>query len=375
MPRLGPADMSRPRLWKCASFLVIYNVQRIVELLLCLCRQIAPVELLFLLFEPQQLLPMAERLSARTPALPVTCPEHSGPNAHRQPPGFRLTAEGIRIENPPVGPELAPSSQNQCVRYGDVRRAPIASTGLDDLQAFAPSDVRQGRLGDCYFLAALASLAHSDPQLLANNITGPDESGQYQVRLYRRNTSETLSPVTILVNPRFPEITNAPGRPLTYAQEGDNRELWVLLYEKAYAQMLGNYRLLNEGGWPEVAFEALTGREFDTRQIRRHCLDPEQMSVDAVREEITRSIRSGEPVVASTSGEGDFRLLNHAANEFGGRNQVLARHSYTVLRCTPTQILLRNPHGGPDAQFALSWERFRNLFSAFVSLTRNPQER
>jgi Calpain family cysteine protease len=316
---------------------------------------------------------MAERLSARTPALPATCPEYSGPTAHRQPPGFRLTADGIRIENPPVGPELAPPRENQCVSYSDVRRGPIAARGLDDLHAFAPSDVDQGSLGDCYFLAALASLAHSNPRLLANNITGPDESGQYQVRLYRRNEDRSISPVTILVNPRFPEITNEPNRRLAYAQQSEDRELWVLLYEKAYAQMLGSYRLLNEPGRAEDAMVALTGREASTTCIRIHCLDPNEMPVGAVCDEITRRIRAGQLVVANTTGTAEFGIINAMANRYVGRDQVIGKHAYSVMGCTPTQILLRNPHGGPYAQFALSWERFRDVFSSFAIGSHSPQ--
>ena len=110
----------------------------------------------------------------------------------------------------------------------------------------AYTDVRQGAVGDNYFLASLAETAFRD----SNAIVGMflvNGDGTYGVKFY--NPQGQAEYVT--VDSYLP--TDANGK-LTYASRGQtynstSNELWVALAEKAYAQ-------LNEFGWSRTGYAA-----------------------------------------------------------------------------------------------------------------------
>ena len=110
------------------------------------------------------------------------------------------------------------------------------------------NDIRQGALGDCYFVAALSSLAVTDPEFIRQMIT-PLGDGTYAVRFFR-NGQETYLRVD----------AQLPGSP-SYAALTPDGELWVALAEKAYAQFRYNansYASI-EGGNSDVVFAEVTG--------------------------------------------------------------------------------------------------------------------
>lgn len=102
----------------------------------------------------------------------------------------------------------------------------------------AAADINQGGLGDCYYLAALGSVAHRNPQRIEDMFTDNGD-GTWTVRFFRDGEVRFVT-----VNQMLP--VNANGR-LVFAGDGSpagsaTNELWVALAEKAYAQ-------LNESGW------------------------------------------------------------------------------------------------------------------------------
>ncbi len=114
------------------------------------------------------------------------------------------------------------------------------------------SDIRQGSLGDCYFLASLASLADTDPQTLRQMIA-PMGDGTYGVRFFRDG-----APVYLRVDGQLPGSRVAPA----YAKLSPEGETWVALAEKAYAQFRtgsNSYTSLS-GGWMDPVYQAVTGQ-------------------------------------------------------------------------------------------------------------------
>ena len=114
----------------------------------------------------------------------------------------------------------------------------------------APTDVKQGALGDCWLLSALATLAER-PELLAATMPtrATNDAGAYQVRLCRDGAWEA-----ILLDDALPCTADGV---LAFAR-GARRQLWVSLIEKAFAKMYGCYEAL-EGGTTDEALAALTG--------------------------------------------------------------------------------------------------------------------
>jgi hypothetical protein len=115
-----------------------------------------------------------------------------------------------------------------------------------------PSDIAQGQLGDCWLLAALATLAEK-PQYIQNCFVTRsfNPRGQYVVRLYDKKAAKY---VNVTIDDYIP--CDAQGCPL-YTQIGSN-EMWPLLIEKAFAKLRGGYGKL-DGGSPLDALQTITG--------------------------------------------------------------------------------------------------------------------
>lgn len=122
-----------------------------------------------------------------------------------------------------------------------------------------PSDVCQGRLGDCWFLSAVAVLA--EVKRISEVIITPDynEEGIYTVRFCIQGEW-----VPVVVDDWIP--CESPGKP-AFATSRKVNELWVSVLEKAYAKLHGSYEAL-EGGLVQDALVDLTGgagEEIDMR--------------------------------------------------------------------------------------------------------------
>ena len=96
------------------------------------------------------------------------------------------------------------------------------------------NDARQGQLGDCYFIASLASIADHNPDAV-RNLFIDNSDGTYTVRFYP-TASGPADYVT--VNRRLP--ANSSGQ-LQYSGYGQSisstaTTVWIALAEKAYAQ-------------------------------------------------------------------------------------------------------------------------------------------
>ncbi|KAI3924358.1 hypothetical protein MKW98_032559 [Papaver atlanticum] len=121
------------------------------------------------------------------------------------------------------------------------------------------SDVIQGRLGDCWFLSAVAVL--TEVSRVSEVIITPEynEEGIYTVRFCIQGEW-----VPVVVDDWIP--CEEPGKP-AFATSRKKNELWVSLLEKAYAKLHGSYEAL-EGGLVQDALVDLTGgagEEIDMR--------------------------------------------------------------------------------------------------------------
>ena len=96
-----------------------------------------------------------------------------------------------------------------------------------------PNDINQGLLGDCWFLASIASLAENPALIQRLFITKKyNIQGLYQLKICKNGEW-----VKVTIDDYFPWYPN--GGPMFTQGTGD--EIWVLLLEKAYAKLHGNY--------------------------------------------------------------------------------------------------------------------------------------
>ena len=121
---------------------------------------------------------------------------------------------------------------------------PFHADGSIDI---SPRDVRQGRLGNCYWLSALCVLAER-PALLSQLLLTPElnSTGAYQFRFCKSGLWRTVT-----VDDRLPVVAEAGCFAFSCSP---SRVLWVALLEKAAAKLTGSYAALESGS----LFEALT---------------------------------------------------------------------------------------------------------------------
>ena len=113
-------------------------------------------------------------------------------------------------------------------------------------------DIHQGALGDCYYLAVLASMSDTDPNLIRQAITDLGD-GTYAVRFYRGGAE-----VYLRLDADMPSA---------YAKLTPDGETWVMLMEKAYAffRYGSNSYSSIEGGWMSTVITELTGASSQTQ--------------------------------------------------------------------------------------------------------------
>ncbi|CAE6515547.1 unnamed protein product, partial [Rhizoctonia solani] len=217
------------------------------------------------------------------------------------------------------------------------------------------SDIMQGRLGDCWFLSALAIVSTVEELLEKICVARDEKVGVYGFIFFRDGVwvDVIIDDLLFTSVPKYDQLSRDErnlyhgdrdkynstarkgGKSLYFAKGGTENETWVPLIEKAYAKLHGDYRSL-DAGFASEGIEDLTGgvaSMFHTHDI----LDEDRFWEDELLR--VNQDRLFGCYIYNTDESGESELING----------LFAGHAYSVIAAIKVNgkrfVRLRNPWG------------------------------
>ena len=239
--------------------------------------------------------------------------------------------------------------------------------------------MKQGQIGDCYFLAPMAALAQTpEGQRKLASMIQPhyDEHGNvdgYLVRLPADPAHADASPANeVFVHSKYIHGATQGGRVGTRVGEGTRVGAYSIL-EAAWGQSHpgGSNRFDNnppgiDYGYSTEVFSVFTGKSTVELPIDQAAGG----YTDAERAKILLASQQHQPIVAGTKEEASvYATVDGKDTEI----TLVGNHSYTVVSADANGVTLCNPYGsnttsdgtGP-ATFTLSWEDYEAHYGSTV---------
>ncbi len=222
------------------------------------------------------------------------------------------------------------------------------------------ADVRQGAIGNCYFPAALAAIAHARPDAILEAIE-PVGDDVYRVRFFENGSRRR--PVEVEVDADL-YVRSFGGPIYGSTPSGATRsgmELWYPLMEKAYAQWKGGYEAIGNGGIAGRVISEVLGGSYDYERVNPG-------NAHAIYRIASAAAEAGRPMAAGTHGTEQAEMYANSG--------IYANHAYSVLGVEEEGgkrfLQLRNPwaqgepgnDGKNDGFFRLKLEDFVKYFSS-----------
>ncbi len=215
----------------------------------------------------------------------------------------------------PALPEPAATSSG--INYQNFSNHPLfASTGP------SPDDVKQGQIGDCYYLSVLSDVARNDPMKIQQSILDLGD-GTYLVQMNKNGQN-----VFVHVDASLPVLwANQPA----YADFGTGGSMWTAIMEKAWTYVRGGAPSYNgiSSGWMDEAFASLGCNASDVYSAA---------SGQALLTLIQSQLAAG-------------KAVTFAVNTPAAGAPLIGDHAYSVVSVVTgangvaTGLVLRNPWG------------------------------
>lgn len=254
-------------------------------------------------------------------------------------------------------------------------------------------DPVQGSVGNCYFIAALASVAWTRPHLIAHrtrSIGNARDEFVSQIRFHKSGSVDSKNSATadvevteqILVRRDTdcpPPFDGPDCSPPIYARSSETGEIWPGVYEKAFAKWITGNRtdrpdiLATASGSSARAISQLTNEHSRTTLVTRNSSSSELLDL------VVRNSRNGKtahPMTASTYPTADaapdeitysyqtvvgshaYSVLGHVSGGFMAKGSLLP---FSISGRSMSYIVLRNPWGSASASASaytptMDWE-------------------
>ncbi|KAH6885761.1 hypothetical protein B0T10DRAFT_83787 [Thelonectria olida] len=226
------------------------------------------------------------------------------------------------------------------------------------VDGFSGTDIKQGATGDCWWLAALATIAHRKDLMNKICVERDEECGVYGFVFNRDGEwiSTVIDDNLYLKDRDFgyeSDIYDSTGKKarihkkqkqtgseaLFFAKCEDANETWLPLLEKAFAKIHGDYNAIS-GGWAGNAVEDLTGG----------------VTTVVAGNKVLRKERLWREMATSGTEEGEFVFgISPSVQSYDcKRNGIILHHAYSVLQATEVEdeegkrvrlVKVRNPWG------------------------------
>jgi hypothetical protein len=199
------------------------------------------------------------------------------------------------------------------------------------------SEINQGEVGDCWFIASIGAELQQDPNFVRDHIHD-NGNGTYTVTFY-----DDGKPVQVTVDGQIPTDRDGAGSPGAHTDSSWDSDgpLWLAIYEKAYANYKGGSYEDIEGGWGDQGMSDLSGVDAD-----RHDND---LFDGPSLEDIQQQLADGHPVTVGTRDDSGFWWWQDDDDDRVDGGKLVSDHEYIVKEVDQTdsgwQIVLRNPWG------------------------------
>jgi hypothetical protein len=199
------------------------------------------------------------------------------------------------------------------------------------------NDIRQGGIGDCYFLVCLMVLAKYEPGTIMSNLNVENIVNGKPTGFTATMYSQTGQPDEVQI-PIIDFLTHGVSQANLSEDYDDNDcvEVWPQVYEKAWVKVRSDSGKFGNitGGFPNEAWTALTGR------ICPDTIGTANKTNAQILNDIATAINNGFYVCIGTKKTIPKSLVTQPEDGVPDEN-----HAYMVVDCNATHVTLANPHG------------------------------